>query len=161
MHYLPDRTLGNSLEEFIRTEGKSEFINRYPRDISPTPDNRPYFFNYTKWKHLLQSRQYIFEPNAISQGNPLFIFSQLAISTILAEIFIVLPLVFSGKERMNRLYVKRFFLYFMGLGLGFISIEIVLIQKLILFLGHPIYSLTVTIFSMLIFTGIGSLISGR
>jgi hypothetical protein len=159
--YFPKRTLGNVLEGFIRSNEKQQFIKLYPRDISPTPDNRPYFFNYTKWNPLLKSSQYLAEPTFASQGNPMFILGQLIVSTIFAFIFILLPLVVLRKEQINRLYIKRFFLYFMGLGLGFISIEIVLIQKLVLFLGHPIYSLTVTIFSMLIFTGIGSLFSGR
>jgi len=47
-------------------------------------------------------------------------------------------------------------LYFAGLGFGFILIEVVLMQKFILFLGHPVYSLGVTLFSLLVFSGIGS-----
>ena len=44
---------------------------------------------------------------------------------------------------------------------GFLLFEITLIQKLILFLGYPTYSLTVTLASVLLFTGVGALISGR
>ena len=39
--------------------------------------------------------------------------------------------------------------------------EITLIQQLVLFLGYPTYSLTVTLASILIFTGVGALLSGR
>ena len=52
-------------------------------------------------------------------------------------------------------------LYFSALGLGFIFFEITLIQRLTLFLGLPTYSLTVTLGSILIFTGVGALLSGR
>jgi len=159
--YFPKKNLGNIVEKFVRSSDKKQFVQDYPWDISPTPDNRPYFFNYTKWNRLFKISQYMTENNSVSQGNPLFIFGQFAISSVFGVIFILVPLLFLRRKEIKPLYLKRFFLYFMGLGLGFIAIEIVLIQKLILFLGHPIYSLTVTIFSLLIFTGIGSLLSGR
>ena len=52
-------------------------------------------------------------------------------------------------------------LYFAGLGAGFIILEVALVQKCILFLGHPVYSLAVVLFSLLGFSGLGSLLSGR
>src|SRR6185436_18205642 len=52
-------------------------------------------------------------------------------------------------------------LYFACLGAGFIIVEVTLVQKTILFLGHPVYALTVVLFALLIFSAIGSRISGR
>jgi hypothetical protein len=52
-------------------------------------------------------------------------------------------------------------LYFAALGLGFIFIEVVFIQKLSLFLGHPSYALATTLCTLLISSGIGSLVSKR
>ena len=49
--------------------------------------------------------------------------------------------------------------YFAALGLGFMFFEITLIQRLMLFLGYPTYSLTVTLASILVFTGVGALLS--
>jgi hypothetical protein len=49
--------------------------------------------------------------------------------------------------------------YFAGLGFGFIAIEVALIQKFTLLLGQPLYSIVVTLFSILVFTGVGSLLS--
>jgi len=51
--------------------------------------------------------------------------------------------------------------YFAALGLGFMFLEICLIQKLTLFLGYPTYSLTVTLFALLVSSGAGSLLSDR
>ena len=48
-------------------------------------------------------------------------------------------------------------LYFAALGLGFIFFEITMIQRLVLYLGYPTYSLTVTLASLLVFTGLGAL----
>ena len=54
-----------------------------------------------------------------------------------------------------------FLLYFLFIGAGYIMIEVALIQKFVLFLGHPTYALTVVIFSMLISSGLGSYFSRR
>jgi hypothetical protein len=51
----------------------------------------------------------------------------------------------------------RIFLYFAALGMGFMFIEIVLMQKLVLFLGHPTYAVTVVLTTLLAFAGLGSL----
>ena len=76
----------------------------------------------------------------------------------LSILFFILPLVIFKREDLikNKINKLCILLYFSGIGLGFILIEIALIQKFILFLGHPVYSLSVTLFSLLIFSGIGS-----
>jgi len=57
--------------------------------------------------------------------------------------------------------VLRFLLYFLCIGIGYILIQVALIQKFVLFLGHPTYALTVIIFSMLVFSGLGSFLSRK
>jgi hypothetical protein len=54
-----------------------------------------------------------------------------------------------------------FLLYFLFIGAGYILIEVALIQRFVLFLGHPTYALTVVIFSMLVSSGLGSYFSRR
>jgi hypothetical protein len=51
--------------------------------------------------------------------------------------------------------------FFAAIGLGFLLLEIALIQRLVLFLGFPTYALSVVLFSLLLFTGVGSLLSAR
>lgn|GEM_PF-4673294 len=87
--------------------------------------------------------------------------TQLLLSSLLAVGLIVAPLVATERRRFDRRHAPRFFVYFLGLGVGFIGIEIALMQKLTLFLGHPLYSITVTLFCILVFTGVGSLVSAR
>jgi hypothetical protein len=159
--YHPAKTFGNVTEAFARSPDKERFIRDFPRDISPTSDDRPYFFNYYKWSKLFSTSQYMHETTAVSQGNPFFIFVQFLISTILALAFILLPVVIFMRKNMDRTHLGWFLVYFAGLGIGFIAIEITLIQKLVLLLGHPLYSITVTLFSMLIFAGLGSMVSRR
>jgi hypothetical protein len=54
-----------------------------------------------------------------------------------------------------------FYTYFAGIGLGFLLIEVSQLQRLSIFLGHPTYSLTVVLFSILIASGVGSMLSER
>ena len=49
--------------------------------------------------------------------------------------------------------------FFAAIGLGFLLLEIVLIQRFVLFLGFPTYALSVVLFALLVFTGLGSLLS--
>ena len=51
--------------------------------------------------------------------------------------------------------------YFLLIGLGFMFIEIGLIQRISVFMGHPIYALSVVLFSVILSTGLGSLLSEK
>jgi hypothetical protein len=51
--------------------------------------------------------------------------------------------------------------YFAALGFGFIAVELALLQNLTLLVGHPIYTLSVLLFTLLAFGGIGSALSLR
>lgn len=80
---------------------------------------------------------------------------------LLAGVFFALPLA-SRPELRASLRGSRLVLgYFACLGLGFIFVEICLIQRLVLFLGSPVYSISAVLSSLLISAGLGALASGR
>jgi len=54
-----------------------------------------------------------------------------------------------------------FFVFFAAIGLGFLLVEVSQMQRLNVFLGHPIYGLSVVLFSLLLFSGIGSFATER
>lgn len=156
--YLPGHQTGTPVARFLRSKQKQTFIEDFPRDISATSDDRPYFFNFTRWDRPFRSGLFIDETASVSQGNPLFILMQLATSLVLSSLLILLPAYRLRGFPGAGAGAGHYLLYFAGLGLGFILFEIAAIQKLTLFLGHPTYSITVTLFSLLLFTGIGSLV---
>lgn len=82
----------------------------------------------------------------------------LGVVTVMAFVFLLLPLAFRSALRSVP-YKLRAAVYFAALGFGFMFFEVTLIQHLTLFLGYPTYSLTVTLFALLVSTGIGSLLS--
>jgi hypothetical protein len=85
----------------------------------------------------------------------------LAQSVIVGAALIFLPFMFRRRKRTPRRQTFGYLLYFLGLGLGFLLIEISFVQKNVLILGYPTYSLTVTIFSLLIFAALGAVLSQR
>ena len=89
------------------------------------------------------------------------LFGLVAISIVATLIVLSLPPVLLGHRLPSEHGAIRALLYFLCIGAGYILIQVALIQKFVLFLGHPTYALTVIIFSMLISSGIGSYFSRR
>jgi hypothetical protein len=85
----------------------------------------------------------------------------LVIATLMAAVFLLLPFVTMRKVWRELPRKPTSAVYFAALGFGFMFFEITLIQRLVLFLGFPTYSLTVTLASLLVFTGVGALQSAR
>jgi hypothetical protein len=81
----------------------------------------------------------------------------LVISVAAVGLFLVLPLAFGSAEGGGPWSL----FYFVAVGLGYILVEVCLIQRFVLFLGHPTYALTVVIFLMLLSSGAGSFVSRR
>jgi hypothetical protein len=141
-------------EEFLEIKNpKNEkaFIDLYPLDISSVEDDRPFFFHYTRWKDL-------FDPKII----PFFEFNivlLLFFLLIICMACIFLPLKNLMKSSRPPPFKHRYVLVFSCIGIGYFFIEIALLQKLGLFLGHPNYSICVVLSGLLLSTGIGSLYS--
>lgn len=146
----------------VLTEGE-KFYSVYPFDLSPTTDDRPFFQHYFRWGHLGEIYRLAGEKwQVLVEGGylvPLVFFQAL----ILSFLFIVLPLIFAKpqKQKAKVLGARPFpwLCYFSALGLGFMFVEISLMQKFILFLGHPVYSISLVVFSLLVFAGLGSRLS--
>ena len=83
----------------------------------------------------------------------------MAISLVATLLILVAPPLVLGTRLPTQPGVRGFLMYFLFIGTGYILIEVGLIQKFVLFLGHPTYALTVVIFSMLVSSGIGSFAS--
>lgn len=157
--YMPGHPTDPLFSEFITTPDFREFVRRYDLDISPTTDDRPFFFNSTKPGDFFK----FWEEKPGRMGVQLLARLIGIVSTLVA-LFIFVPLyarrrsalaVLDARERWSTL------LYFGALGSGFMLIEVGLISKFVLFLGHPIYALTVVLCTLLISAGLGSYWSGR
>jgi spermidine synthase len=148
----------------VLKEGQ-EFYSTYPFDLSPATDDRPFFHHYFRWSHLGELYRLAGEKwQILVEGGylvPIILFQALFLSFL----FIILPLIF-GKLREQKLKIPKahrfsWLAFFSALGLGFMFVEISLMQRFILFLGHPVYSVSLVIFSLLVFAGLGSRLSMR
>jgi hypothetical protein len=156
--YAPgQREADNDYARLILAAEPRAFYATYHQDVSPTTDNRPFFFHTTKIEdqfHTAFGRSMLF-------GNGLSaLMTLMAISLSFVTLFVIGPLALSGNE-LRGTHWPRWLTYFGLLGAGFMLIEVALLQRFVLLLGHPVYSLTVTLFSLLLGTGAGSLLSRR
>ncbi len=144
--------------------GDETFYRSYLFDVRPVSDEKPFFHHYFRWSHLRQLYQLTGEKWPIFIEGGYIVPLVLIISLILTVFFLILPLIYRfAKQQIFPLRKYKFscLLYFISLGLGFMFVEISLMQRFILFLGHPVYSVSLVIFSMLIFAGLGSRFSQK
>lgn len=161
--YLPGSTNDNAFAKVLTLPDLKNFIETYPFDISTVDDNRPFFFYTVQPRDLwsfLTSPEGKSADYKINKAVPL-LFSLVGISLLATIVILALPPVVLGTRLPREKGVLQFLLYFLCIGVGYILIQVALIQKFVLFLGHPTYALTVIIFSMLVFSGLGSFLSRK
>jgi spermidine synthase len=135
------------------------FLAQHPFDIAPVTDNRPFFFRFSFWSHLLPDSELIRK-----QSIPVMEYSVLLLGGFIglaAMLCVALPLKFLAGEGLRIPDAARYAAACAGLGLGYMAIEIAFLQKFGLVLGHPNYSLSVVLASLLVATGAGSLYADR
>jgi hypothetical protein len=160
--YVPGDGPTTPFGQLLLAKDPLAFERSYQFDITPVNDNRPFFFYTVQPRDiaafLLQSSRAA--DAKINVAVPK-LFQALAVSLIAIVIIMVLPPIVLGTRLPRERSVRSFLLYFLAIGVGYILIEVALIQKFVLFLGHPTYALTVVIFSMLVSSGMGSFFSRK
>lgn len=151
----------NLISQILDDEKRPLLYKNYAYDITAVTDDRPFFFHFFKWNKIKEVYKSVGEKWQIFvEGGYLLpiIFIQ---ALIASAVFIVLPLFAVRGKRLfaqNKETIK-YLSYFFLIGIAFMFVEISLMQKLILFLDHPVYAVSAVLFSILVFSGIGSFIS--
>lgn len=147
-----------------RSRAELEYVAKdLPLDLTPPTDERPFFFNQLPLYNVFKLAAVVasVRPYGVTAGN-LFATATLMmlffISLALVVMAVVVPLRPALKDVGIRL-AGGGTAYFMLIGMGFMLVEIALLQRFSVFLGHPIYSLSIVLFSLIISTGVGSLLS--
>jgi hypothetical protein len=156
----------------INPKTRLSFINNYLFDIKPVNDENPFFHYYLKIENIKAVYEKVGHKwlYFIEEGYLLPLIFLIVL--ILSSILILLPVTFSAYlkrqkktfERLERLErFKRFyiFLYFAMLGLGFMFVEVPLIQKSILLFENPSHAFAIVLTAILISSGTGSVVSSR
>jgi hypothetical protein len=160
--YIPGDEVKNEFGELLTTSDPEQFYRNYRYDVSPVNDNRPFFFYTVQPRDLIS---FLSNPTEsadykINRAVPL-LFGLMGISIIATIVILLLPPVVLGSKLPREAGAQRMLLYFLCIGIGYILVQVALIQKFVMLLGHPTYALTVIVFSMLVFSGIGSFFSRK
>jgi spermidine synthase len=150
---------GNLYQAFLELgdpRHEAAFADRYPFDVRPAGDDRPFFFKYSYWWHLITRVPIVRDSVPVMELSLLLL---LALASLTAALCVVLPLRYLARQGTRTPGAARFGLYFACIGVGYLAIEMALLQKFGLFLGHPNYALSVVLAVLLLATGLGSLYS--
>jgi hypothetical protein len=139
-------------------EGPGKAVASTDEDISPPTDDHPYFFQMASLDTFLSGKG--FEDAFVFR--PVLVLGILGLTVLLlAAICIALPLILEKARGGRSRGMLPFYTYFAGIGFAFLLIEVSQLQRLSIFLGHPTYGLTVVLFSVLVFSGLGSMLTER
>ena len=161
---LDDTVYYDAFRRLLSRDDHQVFVEQYPYEITPTVDDRPFFFHYFKWEQtqsIVSGLGKTWQP--FGGSGFLVLVALLALAMVLSVVLVLLPLAASTDFRSlaNLGSLKWVLPYFSCLGLGFLFVEMPLLQQFILFLGQPAYSFSLVLFSILLFSGLGSLVSPR
>lgn len=152
----------NRVQQLLSLKGRKKLYSDYLFQIRPVTDNSPFFYNFFKISKLKKSFKALNQQLLPFLQGRFLVHLLLVQSVIIAFVLILLPLFVlrKGESRKSRIFASVFF-YFGLIGMSFMFVEITLIQKFILFLGHPLYSTSIIIFSLLLSSGLGSFFSRK
>ncbi|MCB9638700.1 MAG: hypothetical protein H6727_07315 [Myxococcales bacterium] len=134
-----------------------ETVKRFPAMIEAATDDRPFFLYTARIQDLFgadKSRWMGENAAIVSLALSLFVVCLLLLAMLLG------PLWWSSRHQIRTLPWGAL-AFFLCLGLGFMFVEVPVLQRLTLFLGHPTYALTVGLSSLLLWSGLGSMWVGQ
>jgi hypothetical protein len=166
---VPGDPYYHSFTDLLTTSDPAAFFAAYPYAVAPPTDDHPFFFHFFKWQQtpeILQTLGKTWQP--FGGSGYLVLVVLLALVIVLSAGLILLPLLWKDEGGTLRvkdeerkissfiLHPSSFFFYFALLGLGFLFVEIPLLQRFILYLGQPAYAFAVVTSALLVAAGVGS-----
>ena len=148
----PGIAYDNLTSTLLSGKADAAFFAALPDNIVASTDDSPFFFFTQRLSNFLTKPSVAVTNNNVAISMVLLM---LVVSLAACANYIVVPFVQLAR-RMPLPALAPPVLYFSAIGLGFMLIEISQMQRLMVFLGHPVYGLSVVLFTILIFGGMGS-----
>ena len=153
-------------KQLIESDDIEKEIESFNTYIKPATDNKPFFdnnlgFGYLTWEGMKETFAQddkgilALKDRPVAETTLLVILVQ---TIIVAGLLLLFPLKFLQTDSKNK-FEKKYLIYFACLGIGYIMLQIAMVQKFTLFLGQPVITLLTVIATMLIASGIGSMFS--
>ena len=157
-HFLEDSAYFSQVDRLWSEEGEA-FVHNYDFHIAPATDNRPYFSRFLRLGNInLLADLYGASATPFLELGYLIVLFTLFQVVLAAVVLIVLPLFRLGWEKEGK---SRVLFYFASIGVGYMFVEIVFIQRFTLFFGNPVYAAAAVIAILLVFSGIGSYMTSK
>ncbi len=158
--HMPDEVVATEAASILRwkPDERKRHLAGYYLDFSPVWDSRPFFMHFYKWKSVFTQPK--LGPRYLEATGNVVLLVACGLTILAALLLVVWPAARHRRRSKNKMHWGDIG-YFAALGVGFMFVEVALIQQLSLFLGYPTHSLTITLFSMLTFAGVGSYLSER
>ncbi|MEJ2193620.1 MAG: class I SAM-dependent methyltransferase [Ignavibacteriaceae bacterium] len=157
---LQDETFYMYIAQILSShKDREKLYSQNAFNIKPATDDQPYFSQFLQWKSIPQMIE-LFGTESVPffEIGYLLLYITFAQIVLLAIILIILPLFKLGWCGGNKVWSL---IYFSGLGIGYMFIEIIFIQRFTLYFGNIVYSAAAVISLMLIASGVGSFVSQR
>ncbi|CAN5749028.1 hypothetical protein BH23ACT2_BH23ACT2_00070 [soil metagenome] len=151
----PTETSDERLAVVLEPGGPGPALGQFSADVSAPTDDRPFFFQMASFRDVATLEGFG-EDSHIFKGVYTLLFLGMGVLG-LAAVCIGGPLIHMSRRTSHRGHWPHY-LYFSGIGLGFLLVEISQLMRLATFLGHPTYALTVVLFTVLVFSGAGSMV---
>jgi SAM-dependent methyltransferase len=156
-------------EEVLTTRDLPAFYRSNTSAIEPVTDDRPFFNQHVRWSSLGlaalrdvlgqgRGARMALEDRPVVEVTLLFLLAQ---TTLLAALLLLWPLRRFSRTGLPLSRTLPVMAYFAALGLGFIFVELALLQRYTLYLGQPVVALTVVLAALLLSSGLGSILSAR
>jgi hypothetical protein len=158
---LPEPDYYRACIGLLEAKNRNDWYQAYPFDVEPPRDDQPFFGHFFKWGQapdVLAMAGHTWQP--FGGAGYFVLLTLLALAVLAAGALILLPLAVRGRMKRGRALGATLG-YFALLGMGYLCVEIPLLQQFILFLGHPAYAMATVLFALLLFSGLGSLLSRR
>jgi hypothetical protein len=153
----PDVGFDSITSTLMSGKADAAFFASLPENITPSTDDNPFFFYTARFGDVATKSSSVLSNNnsALRITLVLIVFALGACGYYIAAPFVRLA------RRMPLSVLTPPVTYFCAIGIGFMLIEISQMQRLMVFLGHPVYGLAVVLFTILLFGGIGSATVGE
>ncbi len=157
----------NAFQRFAAAYNRGEhrtFYSSYPFNVAPVTDDAPFFFSYRRWSDLWPheaTQSVVYYDNIIGTKPLVLLVVLVGLSVSLVLALVVWSLRWTADKQTSSLGDSLILIFFALIGVGFMFIEIPLIQHFVLLLGHPTYSMSITLPGILLGAALGSYVSGR
>jgi hypothetical protein len=151
-----------AFEDLLSSQDRPAFYQSHYYDVSPPTDDRPFFGHYFRWRQIPQIIAQLGRTWQPFGGSGfLLVLATLGIAFMATAVLVFLPLLWGPTRQGQVPHRWRYLAYFAMLGLGYLLVEMPLMQHFVLYLGQPAFAFAVVVASLLLSSGVGSLLAPR